>query len=68
MVLAIFIWTDFQIFCPDETSQVSWEDCTKCMCKVSEKIFVGVGDIHPDGQHFQILCQFKQTKMISQLF
>ena len=20
------------------------------MCKVSEKIFIGVGDIHPDGQ------------------
>ena len=24
-------------FDPDETSQDSWEDCNKCMCKVSEK-------------------------------
>ena len=28
-----------------------------------KKIFIGVGDIHPDGQHFQIFCQFEQTKM-----
>ena len=32
------------------TSQDSWEDCKKCIRKVSEKIFIGVGDIHPDGQ------------------
>ena len=31
-------------------TQDSWEDCNKCMCKVSEKIFIGVGDIHQDGQ------------------
>ena len=29
-----------------------------------EKMFIGVGDIHPDGQHFQIFCQFEQTKMV----
>ena len=28
-----------------------------------EEIFIGVRDIHPDGQHFQIFCQFDQTKM-----
>ena len=28
-----------------------------------EEIFIGVGDINPDGQHFQIFCQFEQTKM-----
>ena len=31
------------------------------MRKVSDKI--GVVDIHPDGQNFQIFCQFEQTKM-----
>ena len=28
-----------------------------------EELFISVGDIHPDGQHFQIFCQFEQTKM-----
>ena len=28
-----------------------------------EEMFIGVGDIHLDGQHFQIFCQFEQTKM-----
>ena len=28
-----------------------------------EEMFIGVGDIHPDGQHFQIFCQFEQTKI-----
>ena len=29
-----------------------------------EEMFIGVGDINPDGQHFQIFCQFQeQTKM-----
>ena len=28
-----------------------------------KKIFIGVGDIYPDGQKFQIFCQFEQTKM-----
>ena len=28
-----------------------------------EEMFIGVGDIHPDGQHFQIFCQFEQIKM-----
>ena len=69
-------------FDPDETSQDSWADYNKYMCKVSEKnihihwcwryacvnyrkhIFIGVGDIHPDGQNFQIFCQFEQTKMV----
>ena len=27
-----------------------------------KKILIGVGDMHPDGQNFQILCQFEQTK------
>ena len=37
--------------------------------KYRKKIFIGVGDIHPDGQNFQIFCQFEQTKMaISQPF
>ena len=30
--------------------------------KYRKKIFIGVGDIHPEGQNFQILCQFEQTK------
>ena len=30
--------------------------------KYRKKIFIGVGDMHPAGQHFQILCQFEQTK------
>ena len=25
----------------------SWGDCSKCMCK----LFIGVGDIHPDRQN-----------------
>ena len=28
-----------------------------------KQIFIGAGDIHPDGHHFQIFCQFEQTKM-----
>ena len=28
-----------------------------------EEMFIGVGDIHPDGQHFQIFGQFEQTKI-----
>ena len=39
-------------FDPDKTSQDSLEDCNKCMCKVSKKIFIGVRDIHRDGQFF----------------
>ena len=27
-----------------------------------EEMFIGVGDIHPDGQNFQIFCQFEQQK------
>ena len=26
-------------------------------------MFISVGDIHPDGQNFQIFCQFEQTKI-----
>ena len=34
-----------------------------------EEMLIGVGDIYPDGQHFQIFCRFEQTKMaISQPF
>ena len=29
-----------------------------------KEIFIGVRDIHPDGQNFQIFCQFEQTKMV----
>ena len=29
--------------------------------KYRKKIFIGVGDMHPDGHNFQILCQFEQT-------
>ena len=32
------------------------------MCKVSKKKIIGVGDIHPDEQNFQIFHQFEQTK------
>ena len=32
--------------------------------KYQKPIFIGVGDIHPDGQNFQIFCQFEQTKMM----
>ena len=28
-------------------------------------MFTGVGDINPDGQHFQIFCQFEQTKILN---
>ena len=28
-----------------------------------EEMYIDVGDIHPDGQHFQIFYQFEQTKM-----
>ena len=31
--------------------------------EIREEMFIGVGDIHPEGIHFQILCQFEQTKM-----
>ena len=31
--------------------------------KYRVKIFMGVWDIHPDGQNFQIFCQFEQAKM-----
>ena len=50
-------------FDPDVTSQDSWEDCGPCMhcVKCWKQIFIDVGDMHPDGQNFQILCQFEQT-------
>ena len=28
-----------------------------------EEMFIGVGDINPDEQDFQIFCQFEQIKM-----
>ena len=28
-----------------------------------EEMFIGVGDINPYGQHFQLFGQFEQTKM-----
>ena len=33
--------------------------------KYRNKIFISVGDIHQDRQHFQIFCQFEQTKIIT---
>ena len=37
--------------------------------KYRKQIFIGVGDIHPDGQNFQVFYQFEQTKMaLSQPF
>ena len=30
--------------------------------KYRKQILIGVGDMHPDGICFQILCQFEQTK------
>ena len=37
--------------------------------KYRKQIFIGVGDIHPDGQNFQVFCQFEQTTMaLSQPF
>ena len=32
--------------------------------KYWKPIFINVGDIHPDGQNFEIFCQFEQTKMM----
>ena len=41
----------------------SLKDCNKCMCKVSGKtIFIGIGDIHPDGQHFQYFVNLSKQK------
>ena len=31
--------------------------------KNRKQTFIGVRDVHPDGQNFQIFCQFEQTKM-----
>ena len=37
--------------------------------KHGKNLFIGVGDIHPHGQNFQIFCHFKQKKItISQEF
>ena len=33
------------------------------MCEYREEMFIGVGDIHQDGQNFKIFCRFEQTKM-----
>ena len=37
---------------------IAVNDCAKYW----KKILIGVGDMHPDRQNFQILCQFEQTK------
>ena len=57
----------------DETSQDSWENYVKCMCKVSKQIFIGVRDIHQDrlrfrqnekfGQHLPGTFDFSKTKI-----
>ena len=36
----------------------SWRDCSKKCVNYQKQIFIGVGEIHPDRQHFQIFCQF----------
>ena len=39
------------------------------MCKLSgNKYLLVLGDIHLDGQNFQIFCQFEQTKMVRSHF
>ena len=35
--------------------------------KYRKQIFIGVGDIYPDGNLFQIFCQFEQTKIAFKL-
>ena len=50
-----------------KTSVVSYKDSwgivvNSCV-NYQKQIFIGVADINPDGQHFQIFCQFEQTKM-----
>ena len=30
-----------------------------------EEMYIGVGVIYSDGQHFQIFCQFEPTKMVT---
>ena len=32
--------------------------------KYRKPIFIDFGDIYPEGQNFQIFCQFEQTKMM----
>ena len=39
----------------------SWEIVVNACVNYQIQIFIGVGDIHPDGQHFQKNCQLKQT-------
>ena len=29
-----------------------------------EEMLIGVGDINPDGQHFQIFCQFDKQQVV----
>ena len=47
----------------------SWGIVENACVNYQKQIFIGVGDIHPDGQNFQIFFQFEQTKRaISQPF
>ena len=41
----------------------SWGIEVNACVNYQKQIFIGVGDIHPDGQHFQIFCQFAQTQI-----
>ena len=50
-----------------KTSVVSYKDSwgivVNACVNYQKQIFIGVGDIQLDRQHFQIFCQFEQTKM-----
>ena len=49
--------------------RIHWRIVVNACEENGEEMFIGVGDIHPDGQHFQIFGQFEQTKiMISRPF
>ena len=38
----------------------SWEIVVNACVNYQKQIFIGVGDINPDQQHFEFFCQFKQ--------
>ena len=52
---------------PGKNSVVSYKDSwgfvVNACVNYQKQIFIGVRDIHPDGQHFQIFCQFEQTQI-----
>ena len=51
-------------FDPDETiHRIYGRMLVNACVEYQEEMFIGVGDIHPDGQHFRIFYQFDQTKI-----